>query len=58
MTEKRYDSNKKVALFEITGAFISYTTTVDLTRSEYLLVQNVYGVVMEKLNDGDVDDFI
>ena len=56
MTEKRYDSNKKVALFEITGAFISYTTTVDLTRSEYLLVQNVYEVLMEKLNDGDVDD--
>ena len=41
---------------EITGAFISYTTTTDLTRSEYLLIQNVYEVLIEKLNDGDVDD--
>lgn len=55
MTEKRYDATKKVTLMEITGAFIEYTTSVDLTRSEYLLVQNVYGVVMEKLNDGDVE---
>lgn len=54
MTEKRYDAHKKVTLMEITGAFISYTTTVDLTRSEYLLVHNVYEVLMEKLNDGDV----
>ena len=57
MTEKRYDPHKKVKLSEITGAFISYVTTMDLTRSEYLLVYNVYDVIMEKLNDGDdVDD--
>ena len=56
MIEKGYDTTKKVTLMEITGAFIEYTTSVDLTRFEYLLVQNVYGVVMEKLNDGDVDD--
>ena len=55
MIEKRYDANKKVTLSEITGAFISYTTTVDLTRSEYLLIRNVFDVVMEKLK-GDVDD--
>ena len=53
MTEKRYDPHKKVKLSEITGAFINYTTTTDLTKSEYLLIQNVYNVVMEKLNDGD-----
>ena len=52
MTEKRYDPHKKVKLSEITGAFINYTTTADLTKSEYLLIQNVYNVVMEKLNDG------
>lgn len=56
MIEKKYNGQKKVTLMEITGAFIEYTTSVDLTRSEYLLVQNVYDVVMEKLNDGDVDD--
>ena len=47
---KKYDPNKKVKLSEITGAFIDYTTTVDLTRSEYLLVHNVFDVVMKKLN--------
>ena len=56
MIEKRYDAHKKVKLIEITGAFISYTTSIDLTRSEYLLVQNVYEFLMEKLNNGDVDD--
>lgn len=57
MTEKRYDAYKKVELMKITGAFISYITTVDLTRSEYLLIQNVHESVIEKLNnDGDVDD--
>lgn len=55
MTEKRYDAHKKVTLMEITGAFISYTTSINLTRSEYLLVQNVYEFVMEKLNSGDVE---
>ncbi|WP_296885118.1 hypothetical protein [uncultured Methanobrevibacter sp.] len=53
MTEKRYNPHKKVTLMEITGAFISYTTTVDLTRSEYLLIHNVYEVVMKKLNEED-----
>ena len=56
MNKKRYDPHKKVTLMEINGAFISYTTTTDLTRSEYLLIQNVYEVLIEKLNDGDVDD--
>lgn len=53
MNEKQYNPNKKVTLSEITGAFIDYTTTVDLTRSEYLLVHNVFEVVMDKLN-GDL----
>lgn len=56
MIEKRYDATKKVTLMAVTNAFIEYTTSIDLTRSEYLLVQNVYEVLMEKLNDGDVDD--
>lgn len=56
MIEKGYGATKKVTLMEITGAFIEYTTSVDLTRSEYLLIRNVYDFVIEKLNDGDVDD--
>ena len=49
MMRKGYDPNKKVTLREITGAFIDYTTTVDLTRSEYLLINNVFDVVIKKL---------
>lgn len=55
MIEKGYDATKKVTLMEITGAFIEYTTSVDLTRSEYLLIQNVFDVVLQKLEGGDVD---
>ena len=53
---KKYDPYKKVKLSEITGAFINYTTTMDLTISEYLLIQNVYYVIMEKLNNGDINE--
>ena len=53
MIEKKYNGQKKVTLIEVTGAFINYTTTINLTRSEYLLVQNVYDFVMEKLNESD-----
>ena len=49
MTKKRYDSHKKVELSEVTGAFINYVTTMNLTKSEYLLIQNVYEVIIEKL---------
>lgn len=55
MIEKRYDAHKKVTLMAITDAFIDYVTTVDLTRSEYLLIENVYESVIEKLNNGDVE---
>ena len=50
MTEKRYNPNKKVTLQDVTSAFLHYTTSIDLTRSEYLLVHNVFDVVIEKLN--------
>lgn len=53
MIEKKYNGQKKVILIEVAGAFINYTTTINLTRSEYLLVQNVYDFVMEKLNESD-----
>lgn len=56
MIEKKYNGQKKVTLIEVTGAFINYTTTINLTRSEYLLVQNVYDFVMEKLNESDNND--
>ena len=53
MAEKGYDPTKKVTLLAVTNAFIEYTTSVDLTRSEYLLIQNVYDFVIEKLNESD-----
>lgn len=53
MIEKKYNGQKKVTLIEVAGAFINYTTTINLTRSEYLLVQNVYDFVIEKLNESD-----
>ena len=56
MAKKGYDTTKKVTLLAVTNAFIEYTTSVDLTRSEYLLIQNVFDVVLQKLRGGDVDD--
>ena len=53
LIEKKYNGQKKVTLIEVAGAFINYTTTINLTRSEYLLVQNVYDFVIEKLNESD-----
>lgn len=53
---ERYDIYKKVTLIEITDAFIDYVTNVDLTRSEYLLIQNVYKNVINKLNSDGGND--
>lgn len=57
MIEKKYNGQKKVTLIEVTGAFINYTTNINLTRSEYLLVQNVYDFVVEKLNESGNNDW-
>lgn len=56
MIEKKYNGQKKVTLIEVAGAFINYTMNTNLTRSEYLLAQNVYDFVMEKLNESDNND--
>ena len=55
MTKKGYDPNKKVTLFDITGAFLDYTTTNELTKSEYLLIKNAYDVIITQLGESEHD---
>lgn len=52
-----YNSFKKVRLMDINRAFVKYITEIELTRTEYLFVANIYDVLMKELITGsDVDE--
>ena len=47
-----YNPTKKVRLGDINKAFVKYITEVELTRTEYLFLSNIYDVLMRELING------